>query len=84
MALITCIAWVQVLRACAPPLTPDVAWLLLSCVQRCLPAVHTSPAVGGSAAELLVSLAELVAALPPRKLLLHPQVGRQWGEAWCR
>lgn len=64
----------QVLRALQPQLTADMCSMLLLCVQQCLSVAEVSAAARDAALELLLTLRELLAALPARKLLLYPQV----------
>jgi hypothetical protein len=64
----------QVLRSLQPQLTGDMCSILLLCLQQCLAAAEGSAAARDVALELLLTLRELVDALPARKLLLYPQV----------
>lgn len=67
----------QVLRSLQPQLTGDMCAILLLCLQQCLVAAEGSSVARDVALELLLTLRELLEALPARKLLLYPQVC--WG-----
>lgn len=64
----------QVLRSLQPQLTGDMCSVLLLCLQQCLAAAEGSAVARDVALELLLTLRELLEALPTRKLLLYPQV----------
>jgi len=72
----------QVVRSLQPLLTGDMCSTLLLCLQQCLGAPDGSVVARDVALELLLTLRELVEALPARKLLLYPQVNMRAGQSF--